>query len=126
MSLFNLGNFILSSGISSEFKIDCDFLTDEDLETIAKIIYENNKSFGCVIGIPTGGLRLSKILQKYIDKTSKTLLIVDDVLTTGQSMIEIFEKFKKTTEIIGAVIFARNSCPDWVMPLFVMNKQIKN
>jgi len=126
MSLFNLGNFILSSGISSEFKIDCDFLTDEDLETIAKIIYENNKSFGSVIGIPTGGLRLSKILQKYIDKTSKTLLIVDDVLTTGKSMIGMFEKFKKTTAIIGVVIFARGSCPDWVMPLFVMNEQIKD
>ncbi|KKL20362.1 hypothetical protein LCGC14_2456230, partial [marine sediment metagenome] len=51
---------------------------------------------------------------------SSTLLIVDDVLTTGASM----EKQRAgRTNTIGAVIFARGDCPAWVKPLFAMEAQ---
>lgn len=85
MNLFQKGDFVLSSGLVSSIKIDCDALTNDDIETIAWIINENlNKNFGSVEGVPTGGLRLADALKKYAspDKTDR-ILIVDDVCTSG-------------------------------------------
>lgn len=116
MSLFNRGKFVLHSGGESDWKIDCDALTDGDLETLAWLI-SNRVIFGKVIGIPTGGLRLAKSLEKYITKDSNTTLLVDDVLTTGDSM----EKAKKEIggRVSGVVLFTRTeNCPIWIYPVF--------
>ena len=40
-NLFQTANFILNSGVPSTFKIECDALTDEDIETFALLISKN-------------------------------------------------------------------------------------
>ena len=126
MSLFQRGKFQLHSGDVSDFKIDCDALTDEDIDTIAYLLSKVVGEFGSVIGIPTGGMRLARAMVKYSSTNGfhRTLppLIVDDVYTTGRSMEEAREH-ALADEVKGAVIFARTSCPDWITPLFQMRGQ---
>ena len=118
MNLFQFGDFTLNSGAKSSWKIECDALTDEDIAGLAEMISLAVGGFSDVIGVPRGGLKLAKALQKY-KKSYYPTLIVDDVLTTGGSM----ERMKKSLGnfvFIGAVIFARGKCPAWITPLFQM------
>lgn len=114
MTLFQQGNFNLHSGVKSWLKIDCDALTNEDLDTIAHLLIFRLPEFGSVEGVPTGGLRLAKALESYI--TTGPLLIVDDVLTSGGSM----EEHRNGRDAIGSVIFARRQPARWIVPLFQM------
>lgn len=113
MTIFKSGFFELSSGASSFWKIECDNLTDDDLATLARLIAERLPRFGHVIGVPRGGLRIAKALTPYIASNTSLTLIADDVLTTGASM----EKYR-TANSVGAVIFARAPCPDWIRAVF--------
>lgn len=118
MSLFKLGNFILHSGNRSSWKIDCDALTGGDWGTLAVMAQEKllkrGLRFSYVIGIPQGGLPFAWELEKY-SIPNYPVLIVDDVLTTGNSM----ERMRKHyPDAIGCVVFTRGKCPDWVTPLF--------
>jgi hypothetical protein len=121
MSLFNTGVFRLHSGDLSNFKIDCDALTDEDLQAVADV-FGTQMMFGEIVGIPTGGNKLADCFVKWIGD-SDILLIVDDVLTTGTSMYREYDKAMqsgKWASVIGFVIFARGKVPDWVFPMFQM------
>lgn len=118
--LFNFGAFTLHSGHTSHFKIDCDALTDQDLQSLADLI-STKIQFKQAIGVPSGGLRFATALNKYADPNQTLTLIVDDVLTTGKSMQEYAEKYQDQP-IKGLVIFARNTCPEWITPIFSMNK----
>jgi len=114
-NLFNSDWYELHSGNVSNIKIDCDALTDADIETLAEIIC-NRWVVSDVIGVPSGGLRLSEAILRRVVPTGHRL-IVDDVLTTGTSM----EKARKKSgwnSAIGVVVFARGRCPSWVTPLF--------
>lgn len=117
--LFNIGHFPLHAGGFSNFKIDCDYLTDEDIDAIANQLTIRLPGFSIVEGIPRGGLRLAEAMRKYAIPYQpirhQTVLIVDDVWTTGMSM-EKQRDFR--TGVIGAVIFARSDTPEWVTPLF--------
>lgn len=117
-NLFKLGSFKLNSGRHSSFKIDCDALTDEDWECLAWLISERVPAFKTVEGIPRGGLKLAEKLQKYTVDTTDTILIVDDVLTTGRNM----ERVRNHRNAVGAVIFARDRYPAWITPLFTMKR----
>lgn len=133
MSLFQLGSFDLHSGGTARWKIDCDALTDGDLEAVALMIAERLPvKFGSVYGIPWGGVRIAQKLWGYASKGGSVMtscaefsgpvLIVDDVLTTGASMEEAREQFNEAGKwVFGAVIFARGRCPGWIMPLFAMH-----
>lgn len=124
MNLFQKVDLLLHSGGKSDFKIECDTLTDADLKTIAYLISKRYSPIMSAYGVPTGGRRLEMALKDYTVDTKKGyILIVDDVLTTGSSM----EEFRK--EIVpvgqydvckGVVIFARGKCPDWIDPIFQM------
>ena len=57
MNLFVKENFISHSGNKLDFKIECDALTDEDIECIAYII-SKKYTFSNVFGIPRGRLWL--------------------------------------------------------------------
>lgn len=114
MSLFQRGTFKLHSGAASDFKIDCDALTDDDIHTLALLV-SKTFNFSRVIGIPRGGLRLAAALAPLHNADSHVTLIVDDVLTTGGSMERAY-----VPGAIGVVIFARGKCPAWITPIFQM------
>lgn len=121
-NLFQLGDFTLHSGGKSFFKINCDALTDDDWQCLARVVYELVGRFRRVVGIPQGGLKLAVALKPYCFPNPKfPTLIVDDVLTTGNSMVEI----KKTIsgDCIGVVVFARGKCPNWITPIFTLGSQ---
>ncbi len=106
-------NVELHSGGKSEWKIECDGLTDEEIDTFAMLIATRFR-FGSVTGIPTGGWRIANALQKYCSTWYNNRLIVDDVLTTGASM----EQYRESSLDIGVVLFARGHCPSWVHAVF--------
>lgn len=122
MALFRRGIFTSHAGFQLPWKIDCDALTDDDIETLAWLI-RDRMQFGSVVGIPRGGLRLGAALQKYINHNDSRALIVDDVLTSGKSMIEMRNAMPDDvgSRAIGVVIFARGECPSWVRAVFRMD-----
>lgn len=114
--LFVAESFTSHAGLPLTFKIECDALTDEDIRCCAHEIAKRVPPFRTVEGVPRGGLRLAEALRPHT-RASGDLLIVDDVLTTGESM----ERHRSgRTAAVGAVIFARGPCPWWVTPLWAL------
>jgi hypothetical protein len=116
-NLFVKESFVSHAGMELTWKIECDALTDEDLETLAGLV-GGRFHFGKVVGVPRGGLAFAEKLQKYTSKNSSVVLIVDDVFTTGMSMEEVRTQHPNA---VGVVIFSRGCCPDWVSPIFQLN-----
>jgi hypoxanthine phosphoribosyltransferase len=123
MALFEKRTVKLNSGEVSDFKIECDALTDEDLECIAYLMSKKLK-FKAVYGVPTGGKRLEGKLRQYcIDDNSLPILVCDDVLTTGGSINRFksfLNKIDGKSNIITAVIFNRGYKGNDVFSLFTM------
>ena len=117
-NLFQLGDFISHSGVPLDWKIDVDALGDDDLKCLALIGSQKVPLFSEVIGIPRGGLRFAKEMVKYT-REEGGILLVDDVLTTGASMVEWQ---KKTGARSGLVIFSRRilTKPHWVTSIFTI------
>jgi orotate phosphoribosyltransferase len=120
MNLFQLGSFRLASGLESSYKIECDALTDEDWTCLAYLLFQKLEPFGYVEGVPKGGLLLAEKMQKYRTPGVSTLLLVDDVWTTGGSMVKCRVQYEDSGKVIGAVVFARGPVDRWVTPLFTM------
>lgn len=121
-SLFQLKDFVMHSGERSSFKIECDSLTDADIEALAHLISQECV-FSRVQGIPRGGNRIAAALEPYTTTYFGGLLIVDDVYTTGFSMEEARvkaaqDKVAKFRDISGVVLFARRQPPEWIRPVF--------
>jgi len=128
MGLFVLGKFKSHAGFILDWKIDCDTLTEKDLKCLAKIIASKVGLFDKAYGIPRGGTRLAKELDRIRyghNHRYETILLVDDVLTTGNSMKEAKKEYLSKhphIEVKGAVIFARGKCPHWVTPIFKLSE----
>jgi orotate phosphoribosyltransferase len=116
-AIFQCGDFTLHSGQKSAWKIECDSLTQDDWEGLARIASERLPPFGSVDGVPRGGIPFAKAMEKYITPGSAIVLICEDVVTTGASI----EKHRAgRSPVAGVVVFARGKVPDWVTPLFQM------
>lgn len=115
----------LYSGALSYWKVGCDALTDEELNWFAKMISVVVEPFGVVEYVPTGARRIGEKVEKYALTGHPTVLIVDDVLTTGNSM----ESFRRDVQIlypnakiIGATMFNRSGIHiDWINSIWYMN-----
>ena len=113
MTLFHKQDFVGASGIPLTWKIECDALTDDDWDCIAYVGSQMLSPFVIAVGVPTGGERLAKAMNKYATPTSLSPLVVDDVWTTGKSFNEFKRAFEKTyclfskQNILGFVAFAR-------------------
>ncbi len=118
MTLFQQGAFNLHSGESSKWKIECDALTLKDWRTLALMIVEHAEPFRAVVGVPRGGLPLAKALQPFA--TSGPVLIVDDVLTTGNSILKVMHAHNLGEPLQAWVVFARGPCPSGINALFQM------
>lgn len=112
--LFQVGDFVLRSGLRSGWKIECDALSEGDWAAAALMAAEILPPFGRVEGVPRGGVPFALALARHA--TRGPLLIAEDVVTTGGSM----ERFRAGREAIGVALFGRGSPPDWVTPLFRM------
>jgi len=130
VNLFQYGPVRLASGVESNFKIECDALTDDDWECLAAMIADRVPSFDEVVGVPTGGEPLAQALKPYCLRNTGMgvayrLLVVDDVWTTGRSMMdfccELEHERQGPLDIKQAVVFARTSPPLSVMALFRMH-----
>lgn len=105
MSLFASGSFVLASGGTSSFKIECDSLTGEDWRSLAAMAVERLPGFKRVEGVPRGGLPFAAALGDYVDPDGELdVLIADDVWTTGGSVEEYIEKCVDITEDFGIVV----------------------
>lgn len=119
MTLFEQGDFTLHSGGKSKYRINCDVLTDSDLEMVAQVLTDRLPPFSEVHGIPRGGLRLAEIMKQHMMANAPNIVIVDDVWTTGRSMVELREAMQANVDlgvcVYGAVIFQRGigQIPAW-------------
>ncbi len=130
--MFKWDKFTSHSGLELFWKICCDSLTDEDWACIAELIASKVK-FRRVVGIPAGGLKLAEKLAEHahelrLGNTDSPVLIVDDVLTTGDSFREARSKLKDEGEanVVGVVLYARGPCPWWVTPVFGLNNTFRD
>ena len=122
MTLFQAGDFVLHSGQRSIWKIECDALTNADWDTLGYMALDAiaPKRFGMVESVPRGGNKFAKALGRAARAGESLTVLVDDVLTTGESM----ERARAGREdVIGVVAFARGPVPDWVTPLFVVGSE---
>ena len=124
--LFKSGDFKSHSGLDLSWKIEMDVLSDPEWFTIKKMIIEYTPSFREAVGIPEGGVKLGNLLNEHgTGKKEDPICIVDDVLTTGESMEYFLSQYKRNRRLmpymaIGWVVFARGQCPHWVRALFQM------
>jgi len=123
--LFQSKNFKSHSGLDLTWKIECDVLSDPEWFTIKKMILEVTPPFREAIGIPRGGIKLGDLLNEHATgKEEDPICIVDDVLTTGESMVDYreemdIERWQKSCAL-GWVVFARVKPPKWIKALFQM------
>lgn len=117
MNLFRLGDFTLASGAKASWKIDCDALRLDDWAALAKMAAELLPPFGAVEGVPQGGVLFAQALRQYQTPGCPTLLIAEDVVTTGGS---VERQRAGRRNVVGVAVFCRGRCPGWVLPLFTM------
>lgn len=118
-NLFKWGKFTSHSGLELDFKIECDALTADDWDCIARIVAKRIK-FREVYGIPRGGLPLASALSFFKSKDTDVELVCDDVWTTGRSMEEFRANYPgKREQLVGVVLFSRDKfTPLWVKTVF--------
>ena len=125
IKLFQTTDFKSHSGLDLSWKIECDALQDGEWFTLSKMIMELSPPFSKAVGIPRGGVKLGDLLNIHgTGKRTDPICIVDDVITTGESMNDFrrTKHWREPTEYIGWVVFARTTPPDWVNVLFQMPK----
>ena len=122
--LFQSIDFKSHSGLDLSWKIEMDALSDPEWFTIKKMIMELTPPFKEAVGIPQGGIKLGDLLNEHgTGKKEDPICIVDDVLTTGESMeyfLTQYQRNRRPFTTIGWVVFARGQCPGWVTSLFQM------
>ena len=122
--LFQSIDFTSHSGLDLSWKIEMDALSDPEWFTIKKMIMELTPPFKEAVGIPQGGTKLGDLLNEHgTGKKEDPICIVDDVLTTGESMeyfLTQYQRNRRPFTAIGWVVFARGQCPGWVTSLFQM------
>lgn len=124
--LIHIGQHVLNSGKKSDFKLFADQFIIDNIEGLVHLIRKASGPYGAVHGIPRGGCLLADALGKHTSfELPQTLLVVDDVLTTGGSMKRAREANAGKFEfVVGAVAFSRGMCPAWITPVFQMPESL--
>lgn len=126
-NLFQKKRFTMHSGGVSDFKLECDALTRKDYETLAYMVSRKIQFKKC-FGIPRGGLPFEKALKQYENNNSETILIVDDVFTTGGSIIQFKNQLlqdgviNQETDVQVIVVFSRGKLLPNVVSIFSLNE----
>jgi hypothetical protein len=127
-NLFQWGKFKSAAGCDLDWKIECDALGAKDWQCLARLfatLHSNGwyadrfNGITHILPVPRGGTMLARELARAIKlspgRPSSYPLIVDDVWTTGQSMLAVA---KPHAEWAGMVVFARGPLPPNVVCLF--------
>lgn len=118
--LFQFGWFSSHSKFQLPWKLSFNSVAG-DWADVAEIIAWKF-AFRSVYGVSRGGESLARELDRFCEP-GYPVLIVDDVLTTGRSMIEARARMNLNGEpVIGVVVAARGPCPDWVWPILTVNE----
>jgi hypothetical protein len=112
-SLFQQGNFMSAAGLPLTWKIECDALTNADWQTIALASINHLPPFRRAVGVPRGGIKLARELDKHSTTDANLTLVVDDVWTTGKSLTE-HARAHVDGEWHGFVAFSRGDLPSHV------------
>jgi hypothetical protein len=124
--LFKHGEFVSHAGLDLSWKIEMDALSDPEWFCIKKMMMEYIGPFKEAVGIPRGGILLANLLNEHATQsTGHPILFVDDVLTTGTSMVEFVDSYFRNRQpepYMGWVVFSRTQPPNWVKALFQMPK----
>lgn len=124
MNLFQHSAFRSHAGRELTWKIECDALTDDDIECLAhqllRIVRIRGITTPRFIGIPRGGIRLASAMNRLANvavSSDKSQVIVDDVYTTGMSMQQAMDQHGA---VFGVVLFTRmlQPMPSNVQALF--------
>jgi orotate phosphoribosyltransferase len=121
--LFQFGEFLLASGKLSHFKLECDAISPQEWHTLARIALPLLPDFGRVECVPEGGRPWATIFQHYVRPGSRRYLLVDDVWTTGQSMLS--QVIRSGAPWHGIVLFARGPVPKNVTALFMLHEDLQ-
>ncbi len=124
MTFLRYGAITARSRVILPWKIECDGLTADDWECVARIV-ATRFAFGRVVGVPRGGLPFAEALRLHAVTDHAVTAIVDDVLTTGAAMEEaraIELRLRPEAPVIGFVAFARGAVPNWVWPVFTVSE----
>lgn len=108
--LFVTGNFKSASGLVLPWKVECDALSEWDWDTLALMALPMLPPFGKVEAVMNGGLNFGSSLMRHRTPHCETLLIADDVFTTGGSI----EKQRAGRDAVGIVAFSRGQLLPWV------------
>lgn len=122
-ALFQKKRFQMNAGGWSDFKLECDALGAEDYATLA-FLASRKMQWGNVHGVPSGGVPMEEAFRPYCVAGHPTFLIVDDVLTTGGSLVRARERLEAEAPertFKGLVVFARGPLPDWVRTFFTLD-----
>lgn len=118
--------FTLHSGGSSKFKLEADVLTRPAVEAAAQWLLPTLGAFGSVEFVPSQSNDVPQWLADaflpHVVEGSRTVLICDDVLTTGASM-----EAKRAHRLgVGAVVFARGPAPHWIHALLHLDARCRS
>lgn len=128
--LFETGKFTLHSGDATFWRINADQLSAFDLRTLAALYAHHTRGYQEVVGIPRGGLAFANALRAHQQPKApaqehRRVLVVDDVLTTGSSMMKMrrelldAQQIAGGIEVVGVVIFSRSKVvPGWITPIW--------
>jgi hypothetical protein len=121
--VFKWGKFTGAAGLELNWKVECDALTAEDWACIARVGAERLPPFSKIIGVPRGGLALAEAFKPFIQHDAPRTLVVDDVWTTGGSMMKAAEGLE--ADWIGYVAFARGLLPSNVKAFALVDGAIE-
>lgn len=110
VTLFRDDRFTSHSGLDLPWRIECDALSPEDWDTIGKAV-ARRYMFCEAIGIPRGGIPFAEALNRHKQAEHHcNIVVVDDVITTGNSMLQYMQEIEKKypdKRVFGIALFAR-------------------
>lgn len=123
---YSHNGFRLSAGDLTSLLIDSNGMSDRSIEAAAATLAEMLPPFGMVEGVPRGGLRLARALKKHSHPGQYTVVIADDVYTTGKNMTPYLDLYKRSMPkhyVCGAVLLGRGPLPENVTALLRLSRR---